>query len=971
MLIEKLKTHKSGKSEIETFLEHYPLQSDEGLALMTLAEALLRIPDNDTKDRLIDEKISSADWSKAGGNDLFLKAAGTGLSLARKTLGSFLGGLGRPVIRKSLEEAVKRIGHQFVLGETIDGALKNSRWLQDKGYRLSYDMLGEGARTREDAERYFNAYVAASNKIGATGSGVPSQRNGMSVKLSALHPRYLWTQEKTCVPEIAEKLLHLSKIAAQYNMSLTVDAEEADRLELSLKIIETVLQDKSLNEWGGFGLAIQAYDKRCFRLVDDIADLAKNNSRKIQVRLVKGAYWDSEIKRTQMAGLSDYPLYTRKDNTDLSYLACADKLLKYRDYIYPMFATHNAQSVASVLELAGENRNGFEFQRLYGMGETLGDIVVTEKMAPVCIYAPVGSYEDLLPYLVRRMLENGANTSFLNKLRENNDDLSNDLIFKLKSRDAHSHANIPSPRYIYPDRINSAGADFSAQETREKFRYSLRVKASITSLIGDEGMKTQAPARIHLPGSVSEDSGEVWDATPQLIEPAFAAAQAGHAEWSVFPSKKRADILRRIADLIERDREKLIAILRSEGGRTLLDSLSEVREAADFCRYYALHGEKIFSESGEILVGPTGESNKIYHKPRGVFVSISPWNFPLAIFTGQIVAALMAGNAVIAKPAEQTPGIAYHAVRLMREAGVPKNALTLILGEGNIGSALVSNRNVKGVVFTGSTEVARKINRALAAKDGDIVPLIAETGGQNAMIVDSSALLEQVVDDVVVSAFGSAGQRCSALRVVYIQEEVADRFCALLKGAMKELRLGDARDIETDIGPVIDSEALRALESHHVYLKKIGKAVGEVPKTQSLNGCYFAPVAYEINSIDELKGEVFGPVLHIIRYRGKDRDRVIEQVNSTGYGLTFGLHSRLSGQFDDIAGRVQAGNIYINRSMIGAVVGVQPFGGMGLSGTGPKAGGPNYLHRFATEKTISINTTATGGNIALISLKDE
>ncbi len=973
LLINRIRSHKSSASEIETFLEHYPLGSNEGLALMTLAEALLRIPDTDTKDALIEEKLGSAEWENKG-SDFMLKAAGTGLSLARKTLGSFLGGIGKPVIRKSLEEAVKRIGAQFVVGETIEDAMRKAQSMEAKTYRMSYDMLGEGARTREDAARYFKAYEIAAHKIGAAGKGVPSTRSGMSVKLSALHPRYVWMQSETCVPEIAGKLLDLCKIAARYNIGLTIDAEEADRLELSLQIIEKVIAAPEHEGWDGFGLAIQAYDKRCFRLIDDLYELAKKNNRKIQIRLVKGAYWDTEIKRAQVAGLDDYPVYTRKVNTDLSYLACAAKLLGYRDRIYPMFATHNAQSVAAVLDLAGDNRAGFEFQRLYGMGETLGDIMCADKMAQVCIYAPVGSYEDLLPYLVRRMLENGANTSFVNKLRGENTgahDLSDDVISQIRARENKRHAKIPLPRYIYPDRINSSGIDLSAQGTRDKFKTNFPAQGAVTPLIaGVAPVKTQVPVKIPLPGSIAETAGEIWESAPDQVEQAFKAARKSYADWTSVPAVDRANILRRIADGLEKNREHLIALLRSEAGRTLNDAILEVREAADFCRYYAAQGERIFDEDGQELTGPTGESNILYLKPRGVFVCISPWNFPLAIFTGQIVAALMAGNAVIAKPAEQTPAIAFHTIKIMHEAGVNVSALNLIIGDGKIGSALVAHKDTAGVVFTGSTEVAKNINRSLAAKDGPIVPLIAETGGQNAMIVETSALLEQVVDDVVISAFGSAGQRCSALRVVYVHEDIADRFYELLRGAMTELKLGDPRLISTDIGPVIDAAALKNLEAHQAYLKTFAKLIGETPKPASLNGYYFAPVAYEIDSMQRLTRENFGPVLHVIRYRGKDRDRIIDEINSTGYGLTFGLHSRLTTRFDKIAKSIEAGNIYINRSIIGAVVGVQPFGGSGLSGTGPKAGGPDYLHRFASEKAISINTTATGGNIGLISLED-
>ncbi len=972
LLIGKIKSRKSSASEIEHFLEHFPLQSEGGLALMTLAEALLRIPDTDTKDDLIEEKITGADWSQSGG-DMFLKAAGAGLSLAQKTLGSFLGSIGKPVIRKSLEEAVRRIGQQFVIGETISQAIKNAREAEQKSYRLSYDMLGEGARTRIDAERYFQSYQNAAHAIGKSAQGDPDTRSGMSVKLSALHPRYVWTQDEICVPEIAAKLKALCLIAKSYNMGLTVDAEEADRLELSLKIIEQVCGDPDLQGWGGFGVAIQAYDKRCFRLIDDLYEMAKAHGRKLQIRLVKGAYWDSEIKKSQMAGLPEYPLFTRKANTDLSYLACAQKLLKYRDHIYPMFATHNAQTVAGVLDLAGEERSGFEFQRLYGMGESLHDLVLAETGVRVCIYAPVGSHEDLLPYLVRRMLENGANTSFIHQLREAkaNDELSHDFIADLKKRTSHNHLKIPLPRYIYPDRINSSGMDFSAAETRQNFQTSFAKLAPVSSIISGESQRAQAPVHIPYPSSISENSGEVWEISPHQIESVFTAARAGFSSWSKTSAKKRADILRRIADILERNREELIALLRSEGGRTLVDSLSEIREAVDFCRYYAALGENIFDENGEEMKGPTGESNRLYMAARGTFICISPWNFPAAIFTGQIVAALMAGNSVIAKPAEQTPKIAYQIIRLMHEAGIPKDALNLVLGDGKIGSVLVGHKDVAGVVFTGSTEVAKSINRSLANKDGAIVPLIAETGGQNAMIVESSALIEQVIDDVLISAFGSAGQRCSALRIVYVQDDIYERFCEVLKGAIAELRVGDSRNISSDIGPVIDAEALRNLQAHQEYLRGFAKLIASAKQPENLSGYYFAPEAYEIDTISQLKSEVFGPILHVIRFKSKNRAKIIDEINSTGYGLTFGLHSRLSNRFGKTSDQINAGNIYINRSMIGAVVGVQPFGGMGLSGTGPKAGGPYYLHRFATEKTISINTTATGGNLELISLEDD
>ena len=971
LLISRLKARKSSGSEIEAFLEQYPLESDEGLALMTLAEALLRIPDSETRDQLIEEKIFAADWSRDGGGDMFLKAAGTGLSLAKKTLGSFLGAIGRPVIRKSLEEAVRRIGRQFVIGEMIDKAIREGVDLESKGSRLSYDMLGEGARTFEDAERYYQSYLNAIRAIGEAGRGTPEKRSAMSVKLSALHPRYVWAQADSCVPSITEKLLRLCDIAAQYDMGLTIDAEESDRLELSLYIIDAVCAAAPKN-WDGLGLAVQAYDKRNFRLIDDVYKMAQRHGRRLQVRLVKGAYWDTEIKRAQMAGFANYSVYTRKVNTDISYLAAAQKLLSYRDYLYPMFATHNAQTVAAVMDLAGDDRRGFEFQRLYGMGQGLADIMQDEGMAQMCVYAPVGSYDDLLPYLVRRMLENGANTSFVHQLRAESDAsaLADDFIARVKKREDHAHAHIPLPRYLYPDRINSTAPDFSTAKTRQDLdSKTIRLHGAQCIIGGENPPRANAPIRIPLPASIGENGGEVWEVSLSAIETAFVVSRKGFGAWAKREVKDRSDILRRIADGIEKNRDELIGILRSEGGKTLADAIAEIREAADFCRYYALHAEKLFAT--QLLNGPTGETNNLSVTPRGIFVCISPWNFPLAIFTGQIVAALVTGNAVIAKPAEQTPVIAYMAIRIMHDAGVPRDVLHLILGDGKIGASLVSYKNTAGVVFTGSTEIARTINKTLANKDGPIVPLIAETGGQNAMIVDSSALLETAIDDLILSAFGSAGQRCSALRVVYVQDDIADRFVELLKGAIVPLHVGDPRRFDTDIGPVIDEGALRNLQQHEAYLSGFARLIARADKPNGLNGYYFAPVAYEIKSLSQLRGEVFGPVLHVIRYRAKDLDKVIDEINATGYGLTFGLHSRLSGRFEELAHRIQAGNIYINRSMTGAVVGVQPFGGMGLSGTGPKAGGPHYLARFVNERAVTVNITASGGNVNLISLEDK
>jgi RHH-type proline utilization regulon transcriptional repressor/proline dehydrogenase/delta 1-pyrroline-5-carboxylate dehydrogenase len=1015
--IRHIRSHKHGLGDIETLLAQYPLDSPEGLALMTLAEALLRIPDAATADALIAEKVAAAKWKTRGKAGGMLRLAGIGMRLARRVLRDSPGDFERALIRKGMEEAIGRIGQQFVLGEEIASALSAAKRWERQGYRLSYDMLGEGARTAADADKYFERYLEAAEKLGmAKDSGQKPNTAGMagmtgiSVKLSALHPRYGWTQRGRCVPEIAERLRQLCRKAAENDISLTVDAEEADRLEISWEIISAVAPLPELRGWNGFGLAIQAYDKRCFRLIDAISNLAAEAGQKMRVRLVKGAYWDTEIKRAQVAGLPGYPVFTRKANTDLSYLAAAQKLLALRDRIYPMFGTHNAHTAAAVLDMAKtakdgaanqagnlEKASGFEFQRLHGMGEALHEKVLADYGVPVTIYAPVGRYGDLLPYLIRRMLENGANTSFVHQILEGENPAGQlaaaatpgDPVEQAAKAQPRRNPRIPLPEDLYRSdssgsaRRNSTGIDFSSKMERTDFLARIPPSASWRSLraaplIRGRG-KEREPRRHekreypdkarheHVsPCNTRETVAEVWNSEPDDIEAAFDAGREGSSIWRATPAMERAAILRRAADMIERDASKLTGLLQYEGGKTLLDALSEVREAADFCRYYAAQGESLFQEAGLALPGPTGEENRLVMEARGTFVCISPWNFPLAIFMGQIAAALMAGNSVIAKPAEQTPVIAFVAVRLLLEAGIPPAAITLLPGDGHVGAALLAHEGVDGVAFTGSVEVARLINRALAAKDGPIVPFIAETGGQNAMLVDSTALPEQVVDDVMLSAFGSAGQRCSALRVLYVQEEIASKVMALLRGALQELRIGDSRLVSTDVGPVIDADALESLIGHVERLKGFGRLIGQAPLPEGLSGWYIAPATYEIDSISRLPGEVFGPILHVIRYPAKDCERVIQEVNGTGYGLTFGIHSRLQREAAKTARRAEAGNVYVNRSMIGAVVGVQPFGGRGLSGTGPKAGGPHYLHRFANEKTMTINTVAVGGNIALL-----
>ncbi|QQG36221.1 MAG: bifunctional proline dehydrogenase/L-glutamate gamma-semialdehyde dehydrogenase PutA [Micavibrio aeruginosavorus] len=946
-IVERVRAGKRKMGELESFLREYGLDTEEGLALMTLAEALLRIPDAATAHALIRDKMKAADWLAAQGDtkDLMMKAAGIGLSLTRKTLDSALSRLGEPVIRKAIVEALKMLGKQFVLGRTINEAIKNAAAYEKKGYRLSYDMLGEGARTAEDAERYFQSYVDALKAVGNhTHQGMKS---GISVKLSALHPRYSAAQADRCLPVMTERLRDLAILAANYDVPMTVDAEEVDRLEISLQIIETVARAPQMKGWEGFGLAVQAYQKRCPVVIDRVITMAESANRRLQVRLVKGAYWDAEVKRAQVMGLSDYPVFTRKSNTDLSYIANARKLLERRDVLYPMLATHNAHSVAAVMELAGNNRGGFEFQRLHGMGESLHDLVLNDGMAGVSVYAPCGSHEDLLPYLVRRLLENGANSNFVNQMLDekvHSDVVVSDPVLAAQNHTLKRHKNIPLPANIYgPGRRNSKGTDLSDDSTRRPLL--AKIAAFDINLV-----KTET----------------------QDIDRAFEKAKAGYAAWSKTPANDRARVLEASADLMEEHTAELIALCTKEAGKTLDDGIAEVREAVDFCRYYAQRGRTDFDEAGERLPGPTGESNVMTLHGRGTFVCISPWNFPLAIFIGQIAAALMAGNAVIAKPAEQTPKIAAYAVTLMRKAGLPENVLLPVQGDGKTGATLVAHPGVAGVAFTGSTEVARLINRALAAKDGPIVPLIAETGGQNAMIIDSSALPEQIVDDVLTSAFGSAGQRCSALRVLFLQEDVADKIIHMLKGAMAERRVGNPLDYSTDIGPVIDGEALAMLNAHRQKLDRTGTLIAACPMDSSLSahGHYFAPVAYEIKSIKDLEREVFGPVLHVIRYKAGELDQIIHDINATGYGLTFGLHTRIGSTIRRVTESMDVGNAYVNRTMIGAVVGVQPFGGQGLSGTGPKAGGPHYLYRFATEKVVSVDTTRQGGNATLVSLKE-
>lgn len=986
-LVQAIRSNKGQTGQLETFLQQYSLDTAEGRALMTLAEALLRIPDSKVANDLIEDKIAAADWlsdmGKGGG--LMTKAAGMGLSLTQKTLSSGLSGLGKPVIREATVQAIRIMGRQFVLGQTIKEAMERGRSFAEKGYCFSYDMLGEGARTAEDAERYFKAYTDAIDAIGQNPDFDAENPSGISVKLSALHPRYEYANRDECVPALAEKLYLLAEQARSYDMTLSVDAEEVDRLEISLDIIEKVLERGDFKDWNGFGIVIQAYQKRCYILIDRIAEMARHYKQKLRVRLVKGAYWDTEIKRAQVMGLADYPVFTRKANTDVSYLACAQKLFEYKDKIFPMFATHNAHTMMAIKHMGEKYDAPYEMQRLHGMGESLyAAFMKNNSCGPVTIYAPVGSHEDLLPYLVRRLLENGANSSFVNKLLDDGvpvERLVEDPVAKVTSFDHVRHPKIRLPANLYNEegkhpRKNSNGFDITeATEVEPVLRAISNYKKSVKigPYIGGKLVKTGERKEIVNPSNTADILGTVSNAQPEHVERAFEVAYEGFEIWSDTDAETRATALERFADLLEENENELMAILSREAGKTLSDAHDEIREAVDFARYYANRGRELFSSEGLKMQAPTGESNILTLHGRGVFVCISPWNFPLAIFAGQVLAALMAGNSVIAKPADQTPLIAFRAVELMHEAGIPKRAVNLITGRGSvIGDTLTSHKNVAGVAFTGSTEIAHHINLTLAQKGGVIVPFIAETGGQNAMVVDSSALPEQVIDDVLLSGFGSAGQRCSALRILCIQDEIADKVIHMLKGAMKELKVGDPKRLSTDLGPVIDARALETLQNHKDRMMDEAKLLFEVELDEILaqRGHFFAPCAFEISDISILEREVFGPILHVYRFKQDNLDTLIEKINATGYGLTFGVHSRIESFQKRIASKIKAGNIYVNRSMIGAIVGAQPFGGQGLSGTGPKAGGPHYLLRFATEKTVSIDTTASGGNASLVSIED-
>ncbi|WP_395345141.1 bifunctional proline dehydrogenase/L-glutamate gamma-semialdehyde dehydrogenase PutA [Ningiella sp. W23] len=959
-MVLRIRRENSAHGGVDALLNEYSLSTSEGVVLMCLAEALLRVPDKATQDELIRDKLSQGKWAPHLGNSdsVFVNASAWGLmftgnmvtyadkrkqeqlGLLKKTLGR----LGEPVIRRAMNIAMKVMGKQFVMGETIEDALERAQEKEKKGYVYSYDMLGEGARTQADAQRYYDSYVHAIKRIGeAANKRGPIKSPGISVKLSAIHPHFDYLKHETVLEEIADKLKTLCVMARDYDIGLTVDAEESERLELSLDIIERVFRDKDLQGWTGFGMAVQAYQKRAIFVIEWIRELTQDIGRSMMVRLVKGAYWDSEIKHTQQLGVDGFPVFTRKSSTDVSYHACANRLLAYRDSIYPQFATHNAYSASVILELAGDDKNNFEFQCLHGMGDTLYDQIVEQDKIQCRVYAPVGEHEDLLAYLVRRLLENGANSSFVNAIVDDEkevEELLGDPVERTQRLSKRENEHICQPVWLYGDeRNNSRGVDLYDinQLINSKFNLDKWFSGHAEQIAQIDNKEKLV--EVVNPANFDETVGYHRYDQKTDIQNKIEAADKAFTKWSNTAVKERADILRATADILERHMDELVGYCIKEAGKVPQDGIDEVREAVDFCRYYAAQAESL--DSNERLA------------PRGVILCISPWNFPLAIFLGQVAAAIVTGNTVIAKPAEQTSLIAKRAIALMHSIGLPEDVVQLVIAKGpDVGDVALPDERIQGVMFTGSTATGTLISRTLAQRGTGQVPLIGETGGQNCMIVDSTALPEQVVDDVITSGFQSAGQRCSALRVLFVQEDIADTITEMLIGALKTLKVGDPQWLSTDVGPVIDQKALSSLEAHAKAMAadKRAKLLYQCELDTALNGNFFAPRLYEIDGIDTLDREVFGPCVHIVRFKGKELDSVIQQINGTGYGLTMGIHSRIEDRAHELAKLSNAGNVYINRNMIGAIVGVQPFGGRGLSGTGPKAGGPNYLPRLMVEK---------------------
>jgi RHH-type transcriptional regulator, proline utilization regulon repressor / proline dehydrogenase / delta 1-pyrroline-5-carboxylate dehydrogenase len=999
-LVARVRASRHAKSGVDSFTQEYALSSEEGVMLMCLAEALLRVPDAETKDKLIRDKLAGHDWERHLGHSrsTFVNASTFALMLSGHIVEGFdtnrwnpdavwrrmAARLGEPVIRQSIGAAVRVLGRHFVLGRNIEEALKESRALQDQGFRFSFDMLGEAAMTRADAARYLERYRHAIAAIAQSNprSAKLFERPGISVKLTALHPRFEDAKRHAVLAELVSPLSALIGEARSANLSVTIDAEESERLELMLDVFEALGETDTLKGWDGLGIAVQAYQKRALSVIEWLTELARTQQRMIPVRLVKGAYWDSEIKRGQEQGLPDYPVFTRKAATDTSYIACARALLAATQFLYPQFATHNAHTLSTVEAFAGRNRH-FEYQRLHGMGEALyelyRDVVRPTRVgAATRIYAPVGSHEDLLAYLVRRLLENGANTSFVNRLANDKapvDEIVVDPVKRLMEAEPKRNPRIAKPEGIFPGRRNSSGLALcdrsEATHLLAAMRWSLASREHTAHPIVD-GIERARPAKPVLdPSDRRRQAGEAGEATAEDVSAALEAAAQAQGAWDRQGGPARAEALERAADLFEADRPHLMALLVREAGRTVANALSEVRESVDFLRYYAQEARTRFAEPRS-LPGPAGERNMLSLAGRGVFACIAPWNFPLSIFTGQVAGALAAGNSVLAKPAEQTPLIAAVAVRLLHDAGVPGGVLNLLPGNGaRIGASMLSDPRLAGVAFTGSSETSGAINRALAAREGAVPTFIAETGGMNAMIVDSSALPEQVTRDAIVSAFDSAGQRCSSARVLFLQEDVAGKMLDMILGAMDELVVGDPFDLASDIGPIIGEDARAELERHAERMTKEAKLLKALALDPALeNGVFFPPHVFAIERMDILKREVFGPILHVVRFGAGHLDAVCDAINASGYGLTLGLHSRIDATAQFVRERVRVGNMYVNRSQIGAAVEAQPFGGEGLSGTGPKAGGPHYIQRFAVERSLSVNIAAAGGNAALLSLDE-
>ena len=978
---------------IDSLLHEYKLNSKEGTILLCLAEALLRIPDKKTIDRLLEDKFTSVDWKDHTGFDkgIYVNASSWAFFLTGKILDkneiekqhleetykSFLKRISEPIFRVAVKKTVMILANQFVFKPSIEEGVKYEGNAKYKNNLFSFDMLGEGARTKEDAEKYFIDYQKAIHHVGETTNKELSiqERNGVSIKLSALHPRYERNNFQALELELLPKLIDLCLLARQYDIQLCIDAEENYRLILSLMLLDKLSSNSQLKGWNGLGLAIQAYQKRAFYVIDWIDHIARRDSRVINVRLAKGAYWDNEIKMAQELGIDYYPVFTRKSLTDISWMACALKLFTMQDNIFPQFATHNAHSIAFIEEFGKDKQ--FEFQLVYGMAEQINGYFNQQdkNTYPRCrIYAPVGAYEDLLPYLMRRLLENGANTSFINKLNDPKltiEEIIDDPVDIVSNYSQFSNPKIPLPTDIFlPERKNSKGYDLESEHTRLKVQNIFSQDHNYfmaCSIVNGEDTK-ETSHQIYNPSNADELLGEVSFANNNTIDQAVVSATKYFSHWKNVPIEEKVKIIQRYADLLEMNQERLLYICVKEAGKTIRDAINDIREAIDFCHYYCNEALKIFSKPVE-LKGPTGEENKLFYEGKGVYFAISPWNFPVAIFLGQILAPLLAGNTLLAKPAEQTSVVSYELIKLLFKAGLPPGALQLLLGDGKkIADLVLNNVNLKGVVFTGSCQTANEIKKKLNNKDGEIIPLTAETGGLNFMIVDSSALIEQVVDDVIESGFHSAGQRCSALRVLAVQDDIYDKTVAMLKGAIQEIKVGQPQDLTSDVGPVIDQEAKNKITNHIKTFEK--NILSQTIIQKELRGFYVAPTLIEISDLIKIKEEIFGPVVHVYKYQANQLETLVHDINQLNYGLTLGIQSRIENTINYIFNNANVGNIYINRNIVGAVVGLQPFGGRGLSGTGPKAGGPNYLLKFANEKVFTYNTTAAGGNASLLMLDE-